>query len=497
MIRIVCTWVLYCCVGSLAAQLPIIDGFTEKDVAMCHYNKYQQHFVLTQTTASNTGRFLYDAAFALKSFYEYGHVDKKHRFSFQKTPLDYITAFATPTGNYEVFWQPNAYFIYAIDFEKKKDSLVVQFKLGSGSKKEKTLATLTGYGRFRLLTHTPKTNSFHLYSYQAGDTQIRVQHFPLPAKSLTAAEYKAYGDAGLVSLTEGFDDMPVTALEDNQPFTFPGNTRLYYNNEQLFIIKRMPSDLGFTLITLAEQTGSLSLKHFITNTFDELYSVNFEDTKYSAATIADSMLIVASSSRKKFEYRFFNIHTGNLINQQTVPLKSAPEQLFSSPLKTAVPLKKASPAKIMDAMYAKHKMLSVAQLGTDSTTLTFCAIKYDQPLTKDQKAGRAVISTLLTAGLLLSGNFNIYVDYFYGLQLLPQAIETYAESVCYVHTRFNNNNWGISTGKTARTMLDNLIEYRVNELLQRPCAFLVPINSTYYVGWYNTAQKKISLVQFY
>jgi hypothetical protein len=374
---------------------------------------------------------------------------------------------------------------------------VYQFKLGANVKQEKTLGLLTGYGRFRVLTHTPKTNSLHLYCYSPGDTQMVVKHFPLPAKSLTPAEYKTYGDAALVDIKEGFDDMPVTALEDNKPFTFPGNTRLYFNKEQVFIVKKMPSDLGFTLITLNEQSGSLSFKHFITNTFDELYSVNFEDTKYSAATIADSLLIIASSSRKKFEYLFFNVNTGALISKQAVPLKEAPAQLFSSPLKTAVPLKKATPAKIMDDMYAKHKMLSVAQLGTDSTILTLCAIKYEQPPTKSQQRVSKVLGILLTAGQMLLGHGSIYNAELMFFNLLPQVIETYSESVCYVHTQFAHSNLGIATTKTARTMLDNLLEYRVNELLERPCAFLVPSNGSYYVGWYNTAQKKFSLVQFY
>jgi hypothetical protein len=46
-------------------------------------------------------------------------------------------------------------------------------------------------------------------------------------------------------------------------------------------------------------------------------------------------------------------------------------------------------------------------------------------------------------------------------------------------------------------MLDNLLEYRVNELLQRPGSFLTPAGKVYCAGWYNTQQKKISLLQLF
>jgi hypothetical protein len=55
----------------------------------------------------------------------------------------------------------------------------------------------------------------------------------------------------------------------------------------------------------------------------------------------------------------------------------------------------------------------------------------------------------------------------------------------------------ISNKKSTWTMLDNLLEYRVNEILQRPGAFLTAAGNVYYLGWYNTQQKKMSLLQLY
>jgi hypothetical protein len=485
---------LICCfVSSLSAQLPVIDGFTQNDMAMCRYNKYQHHFLLTQETGKGTGRFLYDTAFSLTGFYEHPNAYKVYNPARVKTPLDYITGISAPSGDYEVFWQKDTYLIFKINFAGKTDSMVYRFKLSAGAKDEKTVALLTGYGRLRVLTHSKKNNQLYLYSYNPADTAMVINSFTLPEKSLTKAEYKTYGDAGLVNLKEGFSNMLVTSLEEESPFAIPGNNRLFYSDEKIYLLKKMNSDLGFTLVTLDEKASAVSLRHFITNTFDELYSLNFEDTKYSAATICDSLLIIASTSQKKFEYLFYNLNTGNLVKSHAVPLKDAPDMLFSSPLKTSEQQKKVSPAKIMKDMYAKHKILSVSQIDKDSTTITLCATKYEEP-----DMDRLQVGWVLKAmAKFLMGDFNgILVDIALR-KILPELITTYSESVCYFHTRFSNKTLEISNKKSTWTMLDNLLEYRVNEILQRPGAFLTAAGNVYYLGWYNTQQKKMSLLQLY
>jgi hypothetical protein len=485
--------IIYCIAGSLTAQLPVIDGFTGNDMAMCRYNKYLHHFVLTQQTGKSTGRFLYDSAFTLTGFYEHPNTYTVYNPVLVKTPLEFVTTVSAPSGDYEVFWQKGTYVIFKTDFTGKKDSMVYKFKLSAGAKDEKNAALLTGYGRLRVLTHSKKGNCLYLYSYNPADTAVVVKTFSLPEKSLTKEEYKTYGDAASVDLKDGFSNILVTSLDEESPFAAPGNNRLFYNDEKIYILKKMDSDLGFTLVTLDERASSVLLKHFITNTFDELYSFNFEDTKYSAATIYDSLLIIASASQKKFEYCFYSLATGSLVKSYTVPLNEAPDKLFSSPLKASEQEKKPSSAKIMKDMYAKHKILSVSQTGADSTTITLCATKYEESNMDNKQVGW-VLSAM---GKLLMGDFNGIIVDMALRNILPLIVVTYSEAVCYVHTRFCNKTLEISNKKSTWTMLDNLLEYRVNELLQRPGSFLTPAGKQYYLGWYNQQQKKINLLQLF
>jgi hypothetical protein len=488
---------LICCLLSniVDAQLPVIGGLTQNDIVLCRHNKYRNHFVLTQESSANTGRFLYDSAFSLKYFYEYPNYEKQYGIAKVNLKPNFIAAVSTPSGDYEVFWYKQEYLIYKLDFDNKKDSLIYRFRLLTVNKDEKTTAILSNYGRLRILTYSGKTNSFYLHSYTPGDSSISRKPFELPEKNLTKEEYKEYGDAGLVKVRDGFNNFSVTALDDNKPFNLPGSKKLFYNEDKIYLLKKMKSNLGFTLFTLNEKNESLSIKNFIINTWEELYSTNFEDTKYGVATINDSLLIIASNSRKKFEYSFYNVQSGEKIKTHSVPVKTVADQLFSSPLKGGIKDKKVSSQRFLDQLYARNQMFSTAQRSGDSTTLTLCSVKF---LGEDDEelgfwlAGE-IVSLLMNPTLLNRILFVINLENTLNIN----AIRGYGESFYYVHTRFSNKSLEIGSGKHVWTILDDLLQNRVNEILERPGSFLVPAGQTYYLGWYNPLQKKISLMQFY
>jgi hypothetical protein len=493
--RIICTLLICFTANGLAAQLPVIDGFTNNDLALCRYNKYLGHFILTQESAASTGRFLYDSAFSLKGFYEYPNNEKQYGIYKKNLKPNFVAAVTTPAGDYEVFWYKQEYLIYKLDFDGKKDSLIYRFRLLSVNKDEETIAVLSNYSRLRILTYSGKTNSMYLYGYAPGDSSISRKTFQLPEKNLSKEAYKEYGDAGLVKIKDGFNNLSVTALNENKPFNLPGSQKLFYNQDKIYLLKKMKSNLGFTLFTLNEKEENVAINNFIINTWDELYSTNFEDTKYAVATITDTLLIISSSSRKKFEYSFYNVNSGALIKTHSVPVKDVAGRLFSSPLKGAMKDKKVSSQYFLDQLYAKNQVLSAAQHDGDSTTLTLCSVKFRGEDEEDMGfwlAGQ-IVNLLLNPSLLNRILFVINLDN----ELNVNAIKSYGESFYYVHTRFSAKTLEIGSGKHVWTVLDDLIQNRVNEILERPGSFLVPAGRLYYLGWFNPLQKKISLVQFY
>jgi hypothetical protein len=470
------------------ARLPALHHLEEKGKTICHYDAYRQQYTVTQQTGDSISRFLCDSNFSVLHQYHTLSDSITYNPGKKEKKQYYLATIASPSGLYELFAQEDDFIIYTIDFQQKKASFTCRFSTGINAKDEKTTAVMPGFGQIKILSHSKKENALYVTQWKPGYEQPLIKRFALPNRSLTDEEYKLYGDAGLVDIKNGFSKFVINSLEETYPVSIAGSERIYFNDDKIYCIKKMKSDLGFFLLTINITKAELTTRQIITNTWDELYSSAFEETKYSAITIVDTLLILDNISNTKFEYWFFNLNTGERIKTYSTKLKEAPGYLFNSVMKygtgqgkkNSKPKERKNKQLFMDEIYGGEQLLSLAHKDNDSITITLCSFE------GTDLAGIAVV-LYLTGGIIASTVFSL------AAAITTGNFTAYTKSRFYVHSAFSIKELNISAARNKETILDKLLTGKSIKLLTKAGSFLIRGTNQYYSGSVNKETKMLEI----
>jgi hypothetical protein len=268
----------------------------------------------------------------------------------------------------------------------------------------------------------------------------------------------------------------------------PGNGKVFYDDEKVYIGIMMPNYLGVYLMEIDDS----GIKHhnFFVNDHLSVAQTDYYKAKRPFFTIHDSLLIINNSSNYQFEFLFYSLKTDQQIKKYSVPLKDSLNKLVHSELIQKGTYGSRNQEKVLEnekrfmlRMIDGSQFLSLSEISPDSLTITFGSY--------NQTAGLggtllAIGTGMLTSFALLNVN-NAHVIFY--------ATST-RNKFLYSHSKFSKDSLIPSTSQSVTTIIDKLLDDIDVKEMGSSSTFLLQVNNSYYIGAYNKQIDKFKIFRY-
>jgi hypothetical protein len=461
------------------------ENFKDRHKAISYFNKIDQTIHVDLEYGWNVSRYLYDTSFQLLK--EYTIPKTGYFYAGHKDTLNFASEMITKKGVFEIFRDRDDIVVYHIDFEKKKDEKVFELRLRQSEYDEKMLAVLPDKNKLRIISYSSKKDKLNLYTWFPGE-DVTKKVFDLPEHNLSPQEEKKFGNLNKIKFKKYLSYFPVNRTDMEYPVNIPGNGRVFYNDEKIYIGLMMPNYLGVYLMEI----GETEIKHynFIINAGMSAIQADYYKAKRPFFTVYDSLLIINNSSIYQFEFLFYSLNTLQQLKKYSVPVKDSISRLVHSELIQKGTYGSRNQEKVLEKekrfmlrMIDGSQFITLSGISADSLTITFGSY--------NQTAGLGGTLLAIGTGMLSSFAFlNVNNAHFIVF------IISIRNKFLYSHSRFSNSTFTPSNNTHVITITDKLLDDLDVKEIVSSSTFLVQINSDYYIGAYNKEIDKFKVFRY-
>jgi hypothetical protein len=480
------------------AEITAPAGFSDNNDAAGYYNKYNQRFILCQQKDDTLYRLMYDTAFHLISKYNCYNKEVTYRLKKKQKRQSFVTDLAADNYHYEVYQQGNRLFVYRLNFEAGTDQLAATIVINSSLPDESMLAIMTSGKQLRYMTHSRKENTLLLYTFNPADNTTAKTLFRMPKTNLTDAEIKQYNSEVKLNLAKSMSDFAVQRSDQPNVTSVPSDNRIFYDDNQVFLLLKMPYNLGYYVMQVLFKEGTMTGHNLFINSLQEdYYCGDMEKKKALSVAVTDSVLIVANNNAVNLQLYFFNATTLRTLKSYNVNVTDSIHTIIHSKLKqkgtwgSQKEIKELSNAEL----YYRRKSagshyLSVSALTKEAIVLTSGSFV---------ETGGA-LSTFLSLGSIGLGVFNmaitnganLFVPDMFGFVYGGKGKFKYL----YTHSKFLKSNFEPVGQTNITSFLDIINEQITGEKFSKPGSFFIQQNETYYTGLFNKQSGYFELLKF-
>jgi hypothetical protein len=483
------------------AELTAPSDFSTHSDAVGYYNKYNRHFVLCQQNGDSLYRVLCDSALHIVSKYAVWSKERAYRKKKKYQKRIFVCDLATAEHHYEVYQQDQELFVYWLNFKGGTDQLTATVSIKSTYADESLLAVMAAGQQLRYLTHSKKQNTLLLYSCSPANGSTVKAVFPLPKTNLSAAEIKNYNEEVKLKLANDMVNFSVERMDGPNIISAPYENRIFYNDEQAYLLLKMPYNIGYYVMRVLFNEGTLTQKNLFVNSLQEdYYCGDPEKEKVLSATMADTVLMVNNNNAENLQLHFFNAVTLAPLQSYNVNITDSIHTIVQSKLKqkgsygSEKELKELENKKLyFRRKHSGYHCLSVSALSRDAMVLTTGSY------VETGSVGKTLLSLTSMGfsyiGLSMPGNgFSAFLvsDYLSAIQRVQKVKYRYL----YTHAKFSRTDFKPVGQTEVYSFVDVLNEQLTDGRYNLPSSFFVQRGNTYLVGVLNKESGRFELLKY-
>ena len=480
----------FCTVGSAQqkiAEIKAPPGFLGSNDAVGYYNKYSHRFVLCQQKGDSLFRTLYDSGFHSISQYSVLNKEITYRQKKKQKKRNFLTDLAAGDQQYEVYRQDKQLYIYKLNFEAGADQLTATITTGGTYADENLLAIMASGGQLRYMTHSKKENILLLYNCNPADGSTQKVLFNLPKTNLSDAEVQRYNSEIKLKLAKDMTDFSVSPMDKPNLASMPLDNHIFFDDRQAFLMVKMPYNIGYHVMRVLFNEGTITQKNLFINTLQEDYYCGDLDMKKAlTVTIIDSMLIVGNNNAVNLQLHFFNAATLAPLASYNVNVTDSIKTIIHSKLK-----QKGTWGSQKESKELENAELYFRRKNTGHQYISVSARKKGK-MTITSGSFIETGGTLQLFLTLTSMAFNVYaiVSPSSFTVFLPDFSELLFEGggrfrYLYTHSEFSMADLKPAGQTNVSNFLDVVNEQLTGKKFNQPSCFFIQQDGTYYVGLFD------------
>lgn len=451
--------------------------FKKTDYAASYFNPVNNLVYINFQSANEITRRQYDTSFSLLK--EYTFNSESISYSRDLSKVNFVAPLTTSSGTFEIFADKDDILVYRLDFTQKKDSLATSFRF-TKKNGEKLISLLPDLEDLKILTYLDDENKLKIYRWKPGSTTEEML-FSLPKSNLDKEQEELYTKSCRIKFNKL---KQLNAKRINAVNTFPEETSVFYSDNMIYMLLTIPFDVGTYVITLDLMDNTIRTKNYflnpiIVNAGNDPYLIKRPD-----ASVFDSTLIIKNTSRRQFEYYFYNIQTEKLLKNYSVPLKDSIRYLVHSPV-----IQKGTYWSRDDEKIRKNTAVSGFQ-NFSLTDYTLDSVTYMLFSISETEGVGGTLLSLATLPIGYAANFHIG-----NLQVIPYL--TLKRSVLiYSYSKFSRKDYIPSSAQLLISNLDLIMDSNKLKDLHQNSSFFIRYDKQAIIGIFNKDKGGFEMIKF-
>ncbi len=468
--------------NTLAIDIPInING---KDAnANGYYNSFTSEIIIEQQNDGIITRLLYDTSFILKN--QYTNSTKDFTIGSNKKKASLIKEFFTEDGTFGVYAKKNIYSIVKYDFNSGRDTIVSQIILQEKFKDERLVSILSFKNKVAFLTITDKSDGLIFYDHNYTNNKTTIKEFLLPKLPLTKEEIKERGKHLAVNYNQQIGFMYTAELSNPDKYRLNTGAQLYYDNENIFILLRMPYKAGIHALQINTTSNVVSFENYIVNQYNPS-ALGTALEIIPIATAIDSFIVIKNSNNKMLEYYIYNLYKKTLVAHHKKPEDSLQKIVHSPLLQFGTYSSKDQEKELKNEKRFLRRInegipfIKAFKDENDSLILTIGGFKETQGV-------EGTMLSMLTMGFVgvPIGSSEAFGFLFY--------LSSKRNKFLFAHSKFSNNGLNPSISNEVKTKLNNIASDKLIDDLERTSSFAIEVGNKLYLGVFSKKKGKYDL----
>ncbi len=484
---IISIFAFLCVNGQTLYSIDIPININEKDAnANGYYNRYTSDIVIEQQNDEIITRLLYDTSFSLKK--QYTNTSKEYTIGSNKKKASLIKEILTKDGSFGVYVKKNIYTLVKYDFDAGLDKVVSQITLKEKFKDERLISILSFKDKVAFLTISDKNDVVIFYNHDYNKNSTVIKEFALPKMPLTENQIKERGKHLAVKYSDQIGFMYTAELSNPDRYRLNIGSQLYYDQENIFILIRMPYKAGIHMLQINHKTKAVNFDNYIINQYNAS-AIGTSLEKIPIATAIDSFLIIKNSNNELLEYYIYNLYDKKIIVHHKKTEDSL-QKIVQSPLLQLGTYTSKNEEKelknekrFLRRVNAGIPFIKAYKDENDSLIITFGGYKE----TAGVDGTMLSMFTMGIAGVPI-GSADAFGFMFY--------LNSSRNKFLFAHSKFSNNGLIPSTNDNVKTKLNNIASNKLIDDLERKSSFAIEVNNKLYLGIFNKKKNSYSLYSY-
>ena len=350
---------------------------------MGYYCPANNQVVINRQSKKGLTHYFFDTTF--KMLYQYEEITKDRRLTTKTNKFYFLRQLCLQNDIMEIYANADSIFIYKLDATAKKDILIENFAMRNTYSDEQLITVMPSLSGCNFLSLSLKNKKIILHKWNYNNKITSIISSDLPSGLFTKQELKERGDYIDFKYSSFFRNCSVSHTTIPENFTFPLTNQIFYNDSLIYIVHRIPYNLGTNVFSIDITTAKSNSRNYFINKYSEA------PPKYQTvpfATIYDSLLIIQNCSATFLQYHFFNVFSGERLAMFAAKADNSLYNIVNSPLTKVGTFESADDTKELsnEKHFLKQRNADVpflkAMIDGDSLVLAFGSMKE----TKDNKA---------------------------------------------------------------------------------------------------------------